>query len=141
MEKPFLPVALGVVLLTAVGCGQTGPARYEVSGKIVLKDKPLDQGIIQFWPLDKQTTSATANLEKDGSYRVARANGLFPGKYKVTIASGDAPEELGPDEAPGPGKKRSGLGKERVPPEYNVKSDKTVEVTSGGPNKFDFTIK
>ena len=29
---------------------------------------------------------------------------------------------------------------DRIPPEYNLESDKTISVTADGPNQFDFPI-
>src|SRR5438876_8124942 len=130
----------GLALSAAFGCGVSGPVRYEVTGKVVFNGQPLDEGIIEFEPLDGQG-SKSGDLIKNGNYKVPQEKGLFPGRYKVTLIGGDGRSAAGnagierqPKGAPSP------AGKERIPPEYNVKSTLVREVTKEGPNQFDFTI-
>ena len=126
-----------IALTAAVGCGS--PAnRHEVSGEVRVGGKPVEDGVINFAPLDGQATGEGAQIVK-GRYVIPKDKGLTPGKYRVAIYAGNGRSGEGdasPD-SPNAGKKAA---KERVPPEYNEKSTVVKEVTAGAPNTFDFDI-
>jgi hypothetical protein len=131
---PFLG-ALALGLLS--GCSDPRD-RQEITGEVTLKGQPVEDGYIHFEPLDGQATGDGAQIVK-GKYRIPRAKGLSPGKYRVNIIAGNELSGAGdasPD-SPHAGKRQP---KERIPPEYNVRSKVVKEVTKGGPNKFDFAI-
>jgi hypothetical protein len=128
---------LGVLLaLPWVGCSDPTGGREAVSGDIRFKGQPLDQGTIQFLPMDGQDTTSGGPIA-DGRYTVAKADGLKPGKYQVVISSGDPKVHAPPDELPGA---PFPVAKERIPKEYNTQTTQVVQVKAGGPNTFDFTI-
>lgn len=130
---PALAVLAGVALLT--GCGGSATDRQAVSGTVTLKGSPLDQGTIQFIPKAKEGAFSGANIE-NGKYRIAAAQGLVPGQYEVRISSGQ-PNTKAAEAAPG---ETGPPALERIPPEFNTNSNKTVEVKATGPNTFDFSI-
>lgn len=143
MRTLFFPSSIpgGLILLTAcclVGCGG-GPETLEISGTVSLKGKSLDQGTIQFIPLD-ESGSPSGGIIQDGKYHLEGRQGLRPGKYRVVISSGD-PNQPDPEGPPG----ESGPpAKERIPSRYNVASEKnpvTVEVKEGQKNEFNFPIE
>lgn len=133
----------GLICLTLVttGCGED-THRKEITGKVTLKQQPLNEGVIEFVPLAGGTTENPATKEagmiSNGQYTIAADAGLAPGKYKVLITAGDSTTPANPDEPPGP----SGnfVMKDRIPPEFNSRSKLEVEVTDKGPNQFDFDI-
>jgi hypothetical protein len=133
---PLLPGALALCLL--VGCGSSGPVRQEVTGKVLFNNQPLDEGIIDFEPLDGQGSKSGSTI-LNGEYQIPRDKGLFPGRYRVRIIAGDGTSGGGKAEPSGP---RPGAtpGKERIPPEYNLKSEITKEVKQDETNRFDFSI-
>ncbi|HZT82907.1 MAG TPA: hypothetical protein VFA26_21935 [Gemmataceae bacterium] len=134
----FVAVAfIGLAWLPlASGCGGDPQGRQKISGIVTLKGRPLDQGTIEFHPMaEGQATFAGATI-KDGRYEIARQQGLAPGKYRVVISSGQAgtvAEEAAPGESGPP-------TKDRIPEDWNVNSQKTVEVKKDEPNVFDFHI-
>ena len=133
----FFGVLLGAITLaTLSGCSDP-QGRQEVTGEITLKGRPLDDGLINFAPLDGQPTGDGAQIV-NGQYRIPREKGLAPGRYKVTIYGGDGRSGAG-DASPDSPYAGSKPGQERVPAEYNKKSNVVKEV-KGGPNKFDFDI-
>jgi hypothetical protein len=123
---------------TLGGCGGDKRDRQEVTGYITLKGQPLDDGLINFNPLDGQETGDSAQIT-NGSYQIPKAKGLSPGRYKVFIIGGDGRSGAG-DASPDSPFAGQRPGKERVPPEYNENSKVIKEVKSGVPNKFDFDI-
>ncbi len=135
-------LGLAVVALTAIlgsSCGKSD-GKLAVSGEVTLNGLPLDAGVIEFDPLDEVGTKSGAMIE-NGRYHIAVQHGLVPGKYRVRISAGD-PNIMEPasEEEIGAPSDKNRLSKERVPPEYNVGSKQTVEVTAQGPNQFDFRI-
>src|SRR5262249_4152067 len=106
------------------------------------KGKPLDDGLIEFEPLDGQGSKSGATIT-NGEYRIPRNLGLMPGRYRVTIIGGDGTSGRGSAEpvAPGPDLPPGVTpAKERIPPEYNDPSTIIREVKKGETNKFDFNI-
>jgi hypothetical protein len=127
----------GLVLGMVTGCGDPRN-RQEITGEVKLKGQLVDDGVINFAPLDGQETGDGAQIVK-GKYRIPRDKGLSPGKYRVSLYAGNGMSGEGnasPD-SPNAGKRFVG---ERIPPEYNEKSKVIKEVIKGGPNKFDFDI-
>lgn len=123
-------------LWTAAGCAkQPADGRQSVSGKVTLKGAPLDNGSIQFLPPDAGGALSGGVISK-GEYSIPAKQGLPVGKYKVFIsaaASGaSATEEMPGDAGP--------EAEELIPPEFNVNSDKTVEVAADKENVFNFDI-
>lgn len=130
-------IILGVLLLA--GCSDDPLGRQTVSGTVLFKGQPLDQGAIQFVPLEKGPTETGAGIE-NGKYTIPRDKGLVPGKYKVSIWSYDRKGgAIAPTDMPGDtvGKQF----KERIPPNYNVNTTLRAEVIKGGSNTFDFDVK
>lgn len=133
--KITLPV-IGVVICALVGCGSSSDLK-EVTGTVQLKKKALDFGEIQFHPEDANAgNQARAEIE-NGAFKVPAAKGLKPGKYRVIISAPDRKVTAGADEAPGGAPPPP---KERIPARFNSASKEIVEVTTSGPNKFDFDI-
>jgi hypothetical protein len=135
------PIIFFGLLLCLGGCSDDLGDRLAVNGAVTLKGQPLDQGSIEFIPLDQPAageaeTKSGAPIEQ-GQYEIPRAHGLVPGKYRVRITAGTGTPPLAPGELPGPSAASS---KERIPAKYNVKSDIEATVTSSGPNTFNYEI-
>jgi len=122
------------------GCGSNYGGRQEVKGTIKLKGELLNEGIIDFYPLDASATTKQGALISNGSYNIPRPSGLMPGKYRVSITAGDGKTRASaPDEPPGPTGGNI-ISKDRIPAEYNVNSKQEVEVTTKGKNVFNYDI-
>jgi hypothetical protein len=136
-----LGIAISLLML-ALGCGPGNPRR-EVSGKVLFKGAPLDQGTISFNPIGGGQPGVPATREggliTNGEYKILAETGLTPGKYKVIISSGDGVNIEQPDGLPGP--TGNYVSKDRIPAEYNTASKQEIEVTDKGPNVFDWDIK
>jgi hypothetical protein len=132
----------GILLLIAIGlvsgCGPHSD-RLAITGKVTLNGEPLDGGSIQFTSLGEKKMNGGA-MVNGGAYKIAQEKGLLPGKYHVEINA--------PDNAAKPIVYRSSPDSpgvvtqpDKVPPEYNINSKKTIEVTADGANNFDFDIQ
>ncbi|MBI3467624.1 MAG: carboxypeptidase regulatory-like domain-containing protein [Planctomycetes bacterium] len=129
-------LCLSGVLLS--GCGGDPLGRHAISGTVTLDGAPVENGTISFQPVDQGTTSSGTAFT-GGTYSLSQENGLPVGKYLVTInapkpgtGGTPSPDALPGDPLPPP--------QELIPPEWNVKSDQTIEVKEGGPFEFNFEI-
>ena len=134
-------IAAGVLCASliplAVGCGGANPlGRKPVSGNVTLNGTPIENGSIAFSPLDGGTQSG--GLISGGNYSIEEEKGLVPGKYRVEIYAQPAAPELPPGHMPGD--PLPPPPKEMVPPEWNVNSKQTIEVTADSPTEFNFDI-
>jgi len=135
-------VLFALLLICCVSACGEATYRKAITGSVSLKKEPLSDGIIQFTPMSGGSSEYPATKESGmiakGEYKIPAEVGLVPGKYRVVITSGDGGAPADPDQPPGP----SGnyVMKDRIPPEYNVKSTVEVEVTQAGPNQFNFEI-
>ncbi len=144
MRSLLQPCAVLIVLAAAMilaGCSDPYAGRMEVSGKVKLVGEPLQDGIIIFEPVDRkqQETKSGAPI-KNGEYNVPRKSGLKPGKYIVQITSGDGKTPVNADENFAPGPSANITSVDRVPDDWNIRSNHEVEIKSSPPNKFDFDI-
>jgi hypothetical protein len=131
---------LGIVLAMSTGCGPTSD-RLAVSGEVTLDGAPLDQGAIRLTSTGTEKLRASGGIIQNGEFDIPQEKGLPPGTYLVEISAPDlsvppvvykgAPGEPAlPPTAP-----------ERIPPEFNVNSKKTVDVSADSDNHFVFDIK
>ncbi len=106
--------------------------RLPVSGTVSFRGRPLPFGTIEF-----QSSKAVGGGKIDeGQYDIPAEHGLPPGVYRVSISAIRSPlVKAGP---PGPDAKDA--GEEMLPPEFNVKGDRTIEVRRGADNTFHFEI-
>jgi hypothetical protein len=127
-------------LALACGIGCSDPSGLQpVSGTVSFQGKPLDQGAIQFLPLDGSHTESGAGI-KDGRYSIPAENGLAPGKYKVTVFSYDETGAKVPDNTTMPGDTVGVQFKERIPAKYNTDTILKAEVVAGQKNVLDFQL-
>jgi hypothetical protein len=126
--------AAGLVLAAVAGCGGSTAS---VSGVVTLDGKALEGASVSFTPAGGDPNKVGGSYGKtdaQGRYRlktvVGDANGAVIGKHKVTISLYKE-NEKNPDGAG---------GKEIVPAKYNVKTDLTYDVPSGGTDKADFPL-
>lgn len=77
-----------------------------------------------------------------GKFDIPHEFGLTPGTYKVVITSMEIDPSAPPPVAKGPGGAPPPAMRERVPSEYNSKSNVTIVVKPDrAANRFDFDIK
>jgi hypothetical protein len=135
---PAARAAAFLVLLA--GCG--GVRTADVSGKVTVDGKPVEDGAITFFPIDGKGTTGGAIIER-GEYAVQlpippNAEGAETHRMKVSIS---APKVVGMKklyntehaiERP--------VTAESLPDRYNAKSTLTIEVKPGK-NEQNFELK
>jgi len=129
--------AILLVAVLVIGCGPDTGGRLGLSGTVTFQGAPLKTGTIEFASGDAKQLSGSTITE--GKYSVPADKGLPPGKYTVRIS---AVEDAGaaPTGPPGP-ESMTQQAKALIPPQYNVESTLSAEVTEGGSNVFDFDLK
>jgi hypothetical protein len=131
-----------ISLLAAVliGCGQSGPGRAPIAGKVTVGGQPLAAGRILFIPVAPNQGPTTSAAIKGGEYRVPKAEGVVVGQNRVEI---EAELNLGfaiDDEAAYAKRGGRPLPPNPIPPQYNRESQLAVEVIPGEQNSYDVTI-
>lgn len=122
-----LEICGGLVLLTVVGCGPSGPAKYPVAGLIQFQGKPIPQGTLTLIPQSSQARTTVAQIV-DGKYDAE----ITEGKWNVNI---QAVRETGPinpalGEAP---------REQYIPAKYNGESKLSITVPSEQ-SEFNFDL-
>jgi hypothetical protein len=128
-------LALG--LLAALGCSGSG-SKAEVSGTVKLDGQLIEEGSIQFIPVEGTTGPSTGAAIKDGQYHIPRAQGAAIGKNRVELRSFKMSGRKIQDPTAPPGT----LTEARVqafPPEYNDRSTVVKEIQAGS-NTIDFDV-
>ena len=125
------------MLAMVCGCSDRDPQRRRaIRGSVTLDGTPVEKGNIRF-QADGPTGTSSGALINGGEYSIPAEKGLSPGKYKVMIF---APK-------PGTGESVGAVPGDPVPPavemipaEYNVNSNKFIEVAEKDLYEFDFDI-
>jgi hypothetical protein len=134
-------LCVGLLSHLVPGCGPSYGGRKAINGKVKLKGEPVDDGMIDFFPISgDEATKSGAQIIK-GAYKIPAEFGLLPGKYRVSITAGDGRTRANasPDQPPGPTGANI-VSKDRIPKEYNIESKQEVDVTEKGPNEFNYDI-
>jgi hypothetical protein len=82
-----VPVVWVALLLAGVGCGRDLHDRQELTGTVILDGQPLEDGSIQFLPIEASSPWRAGATIVGGNYRVPRDQGLPPGNYRVLISA------------------------------------------------------
>lgn len=116
------------------GCGDDGPKRAVVRGKVSYNGKPVEEGTIRFL-IDNR---ATAQGEiKGGAYKIDHLGGVPVGSGKVEIEGFQNTDKVVHNNPTGV---KVYEAKQVLPPKYNKKTELTVEITEGE-NEKDFDLK
>jgi hypothetical protein len=90
------PAAAGLLMLGLVlGCGESGPKRHRVSGKVTFKGEPIPYGDVLITPDDAKKNSGPQGIAsiRDGVYDTSGADGKGygggPAVMRVTGLTGE----------------------------------------------------
>jgi hypothetical protein len=121
-------LVLLIVCGTLVGCRRerTFPPTYSVHGSVTLDAKPLPEGVIAF--ISSETGDLQALPIKDGKYQ----GQVRAGTRRVEIRA-YRPRK-------GPPKPLEPPPHNFLPARYNTETTLSANVTTAGPNTFDFEL-
>jgi hypothetical protein len=77
---------LAAIVWTPLGCGQSGPAYWPISGKVTFQGKPVGNGQIRFCN-SKAGIDVVESLDAEGRYTVVtgKRKGVPGGQYQVAV--------------------------------------------------------
>jgi hypothetical protein len=133
-------IATCIVLAAVVGCGQSGPVRAAIEGKVTVGGQPLAAGRILFTPIAPNQGPAASARIAAGQYKLAANEGPVVGANRVEV---EADLNLGfaiDDEAAFARRGGRPLPPNSIPPAFNSQSTLTADVKAGGENSYDFAI-
>lgn len=122
------PILFLLAILTGCG-GPEHPDVGEVSGTVMLDDKPLAEAKIMFQPPNGRASTGTTDT--NGKYSLVYLDGVsgaMIGTNKVMITTRVDGEDGQPP-----------LVKEKLPPRYHSRTELTADVKAGS-NTFDFKL-
>lgn len=131
---------LAICSFGLAGCGEAGPQRAAVEGRIVIGGQPIKSGRILFLPLPPTEGPATSVAVVDGAYRAERSAGPLIGHHRVEV---EGALDLGfpiDDEQAFAARAAMPLVRQPVPPEFNLQSQITTEIRASELNRCDVTI-
>lgn len=119
-----------------IGCGSDdGLNRKAIHGQVTANGVAIPNGSIAFEPLYEKGVGSGAVISQ-GSYSIAKKDGLPPGKYRVQM-TGDDGENFAVSEGKMPGDEVMPPKEQLVP--HGWKQE--IEVAEDGPFNFDFDVK
>ena len=131
--------AIGLVIATCFGCGKTGPRRAAVSGHVTLNGQPINEGVIQFLPVEGTVGPETGGIITNGQYDIAHDHGPIVGKSRIELRASKKTGGKIQDPTGRPGVLTDEY-KEMFPPGSNTNSSLVREIKDE-PNKLDFDIR
>jgi hypothetical protein len=134
MRALYLP-SLAAALLLLTGCSGD---KAEISGTVRLDGQLIEEGSINFIPVNGTTGPGAGAVITKGKYHIPQSKGVTVGKNRVELRAFKTTGRKVIDPTAPPGT----MTQERVPafpPEYND-SSKLVEEVHKGSNTFDFDI-
>jgi hypothetical protein len=132
-------VIAATLLMTVLGCGNSGPARSPIHGSVTLAGQPLTAGRIVFVPVAPNEGPSTSARIIDGHYEFSRHEGPVVGKNRVEV---EAELNLGfpLDDEAAYAKFGRRMPPNPIPPQFNRQSHLTCEVADATDNTFDVAI-
>jgi len=123
---PFLVLLMPLLMLA--GCGDSGPAKYDVTGSVTLDGQPIEQGEIRFLSADVQGAPETGQIVN--------------GKFACRTTEGQKRVEItATRESPTPAADGLPNYVSYIPAAYNSQSTLTAEVKPDGDNTFTFKLQ
>ncbi|QDV70940.1 hypothetical protein Poly24_46730 [Rosistilla carotiformis] len=131
-NKRIALLSVALLTLASIGCGSSGPAMSQVSGKVSYGGEPVTTGHVVFRAKDGKTVSFAGPIV-GGVYQFE----TLPGEKTVMItATRPVPGKF--DES-NPGEKVP-VTEQFIPANYNAKSELSVMVTETD-ETFDFDLQ
>lgn len=87
--------AIALLGIAIAGCGDGRPSRVPVSGQVLIDEKPLTYGTIQFVP--KGARASQGMVDQNGRFTLTcfgDEDGAVPGQHAVAVRAG---EPIGPN--------------------------------------------
>jgi hypothetical protein len=135
-----LALGISVMLWGLIGCGDTGPERAPIKGKITVGGRPLPSGQILFVPIAPTVGPSASAAIKNGEYAMKKDAGPIIGTHRVEVEA-DLPLGFAIDDdvafAQRQGKP---LPPNPIPKQFNRQSTLTFEIKAKIENDFSLDV-
>jgi hypothetical protein len=131
--------AVGLLIAICVGCGKKGPQRAAVSGHVTLDGQPINEGVIQFLPVEGTVGPETGGIITNGQYDISHERGPIVGRSRIELRASKKTGGKIQDPTGRPGVLTDEY-KEMFPSGSNTNSALVREIKDE-PNKLDFDIR
>ena len=134
----FLIVLLLICLVAPSGCNRADSRRNRIWGEVTLDGKRIDNGFIDFEPIEGSRGPQSSGTITDGRYDIPKKQGPFGGLHRVEITAyhftGRQVRNMGGD--------LIDYEENFIPEKYfGIDSVLRVEIDPGGKNEHDFAIE
>ena len=137
---------LSPAAVSAGGCG--GPTILPVSGTVRLDGKPYQKAVVSFQPIgDKGNPNSGRGsvgvTDETGQFTLTYDGtrpGALIGKHRVRIFTEFGAKPPVDDKTESDPNENVGAFRERIPSDWNERSEKVFKVSAGGTDKADFNI-
>lgn len=136
----LLVLGISATLILNAGCGDSGPQRAPIKGKITVAGQPLAAGQILFVPIAPTIGPSTSAAIKNGEYELKKQQGPIVGMHRVEV---EAELPLGfaiDDDVAFAARQGKPLPPNPIPLQYNRHSTLTTEVKAGVENEFTLDV-
>ena len=130
---------VGVLIAACFGCENKGPRRAAVSGHVTLDDQPVDEGVIQFLPVEGTVGPETGSVIANGQYDIPQQRGPVVGTCRIELRASKKTGRKIQDPTGRTGTLTDEY-KEVFPPSSNTNSSLVREIEDK-PNTLDFDIQ
>jgi len=131
--------AICVVIAMCFGCGKKGPRRAAASGHVTLDGQPIEEGVIQFLPIEGTVGPETGGVITKGQYDIPQQRGPVVGKSRIELRASKKTGRKIQDPTGRTGTLTDEY-KEMFPPDSNTNSSLVREIKDD-PNTLDFDIR
>lgn len=123
------------ILLTALaGCGSGNP--QTVAGTVTLDQRPLEQGYINFRPVQGATGPTVGSPIEKGRYTLPKQAAPLVGKFRIEITAAGKTGRKQLDDSGRPVEAEEQI----LPARYNRQSTLEAELKPGAANQLDFSV-
>lgn len=148
---------VALATLTVVGCGESKPSTYPVTGVVTFKGQPVEGATVGFTSTDPEIQPAIGVTDAQGKYTLTtfeKDDGALPGEFKVRVTkydrnptpaamntSGVDIEEM-PDDYEPEAMREEPPPKHLLPEKYSMPHSTPLKTTvQAGENSYDIDLE
>lgn len=137
-----LRLVCAILAVAAAGCGSK-PKTVQAWGEVRWQGKPIEEGVIVFFPIEGTAGPSTGGGIKAGRYDVPEAKGpRAGGTYRVEITAAGKERLYDPSATPKASSTAVTVRDQLLPPRFNTASTLRAEIAPGSDSHHqDFTLQ
>ena len=138
----LLRLVCAILAVAAAGCGSK-PKTVQAWGEVRWQGKPIEEGVIVFFPIEGTAGPSTGGGIKAGRYDVPEAKGpRAGGTYRVEITAAGKERLYDPSATPKASSTAVTVRDQLLPPRFNTASTLRAEIAPDSDSHHqDFTLQ